>query len=77
MVVTCMQMEGQGVEARAPLSLFLAVMVFLSSPYLVAYIIASSAMNSEPLSKIIFDTKRTTMKYFQVSYLLGSFTLKM
>ena len=31
-VVTCMKREGQGVEARAPLSLFLAVMVrFLQS----------------------------------------------
>ena len=30
-VVTCMKREGQGVEARAPLSLFLAVMVRLAS----------------------------------------------
>ena len=31
-VVTCMKREGHGVEARAPLSLFLAVMVrFLQS----------------------------------------------
>ena len=31
-VVTCMKREGQGVDARAPLSLFLAVMVrFLQS----------------------------------------------
>ena len=31
-VVTCMKREGQGVEAQAPLSLFLAVMVrFLQS----------------------------------------------